>query len=94
MQHSSDPDLLQKLVAAIEQDVETFSVSGRQTTISHSTLYGLNSVSGKALVSLGNLILVGLEKARIRRALSKVTAQIEAGRVSTVSIRQVLELQR
>ncbi len=95
VQLSLDSYLLRRLAMAVEQDVGTFSVSDRQTTVSHSTLNSLYTLSGRALVFfLGNLLLEGLEKVNIRKTLSKIPSQIQVKRVSTHSSPHVLKLQR
>ena len=89
---------MNKLLKDIDADVASISQSRSVTgtSSSESTFRGLGTLSGKAIMGVGNVILLWIERMNIRARLRKINEQLNHGEgfLTPDVFEDVLELQR
>ncbi|TCD63057.1 hypothetical protein EIP91_006044 [Steccherinum ochraceum] len=85
---------MEKLLRDIESDVASITLS--RSSQSESTLRGLGTVSGKAIMAVGKFALQSIERVTIQNRLRKISEQLqtEEGYLTPDMYEDVLELQR
>ncbi len=90
--------LRNKLLQDMHNDTETLCLSS--TSASDSTVYGLNTVSGRAIMAVGNLAIQAVERVNMMFTLRRIASELpQNGDEQKSSIRprlleDLLELQR
>lgn len=62
------------LLAGIERDTESLSLTNTHTT--ESTVYGLNTVSGRAIMAVGNLAIQAVERMNMMFTLRRIASEL------------------
>lgn len=85
---------MDRIIQCIEADAASLSISA--TSRSAGTVRGIGSVSGRAIIAVGELAIRGIESVNVRLRLRAIGAQLRQGEtsVSVEAYRDILELQR
>lgn len=87
-------ELWEVLVKSVEEDLDACTIIGSRTSSSRSTLRGIGSLSGKAILNVGSLLLGGVNRINVRRTLNRIAEEIKEYDVSEASCASLLEFQR
>ena len=88
-------------ISSLTTEADLLTLSGKSTSIRTGTTVGLGVLSGWAIMTVGELVLKGVETIRIRRTLFGASTVVRNLRLKQKSpslddqtIRNLLELQR
>ena len=86
-------DDLRLLLADVKADADELSIN---RTVRSQTTVGIGTLSGRALVVVGEIALRGVGSMNMRLRLRNIAAQLkqDASQVSELRVKDVLELQR
>ncbi|KAH8106240.1 hypothetical protein BXZ70DRAFT_1061619 [Cristinia sonorae] len=86
---------IERLLRDIEADAASLSTS-RTFTGTNSTIQGLGTISGKAIMAVGSIVIRGIERVAIQRRLSSIRDHLRRreGFIPREIIHDLLELQR
>ncbi|KAJ3482084.1 hypothetical protein NLI96_g7223 [Meripilus lineatus] len=94
----SEDTLRNKLLADIQNDTDSLCISS--TSVSASTVYGLNTVSGRAIMAVGYLAIQAVERVNMKLALRRISSELPhnganlRGDIRPRLLEDLLELQR
>lgn len=85
---------MERIIDRIESDAASLSISG--TSRSAGTVRGIGSVSGRAIIAVGELAIRGIESVNMRLRLRAIGVQLrqEDSSISDEAYQDLLELQR
>ena len=88
-------------ISSLTTEADLLTLSGKSTSIRTGTTVGLSVLSGRAIMTVGELVLKGVETIRIRRTLFGASTAVRNLRLDQKdaplddqTIRNLLELQR